>query len=88
MRWLIGGHVPETGIAAKANCWAIDYWGLAWVSSPRDECLVIVQKGLVRSFILWMQSKLYNYGEYNYELPTSLVSILCIIITTTTTTTY
>lgn len=47
MPCLTGGHVPETGIAAKANCWAIDYWGLAWVSSPRDECLVIVQKGLV-----------------------------------------
>lgn len=45
MPWLIGGHVPETGIAAKANGLATDYCGLAWVSSPREECLVIVQKG-------------------------------------------
>ena len=30
MPWLIGGRVPETGIAAKANGLATDYCGLAW----------------------------------------------------------
>ena len=52
MPWLIGGRVPETGIAAKANGLATDYCGLAWVSSPRVECLVIVQKGFSPGYIL------------------------------------